>query len=153
MKEINTSKIIKGNLYKYIDNRLNVEYGIFINKLKDSNYYIFSTDQKHSLTVTLKYINPDDVISTFVSNRVTYLKKSANDILEKTIHSDKEFRHLSKVELIDLYVTHNPIFEMSNKSREIELNFIELCEFKNEYLEKLQKEYEERKNFRKLQTI
>jgi hypothetical protein len=145
--------MIKGNLYKYIDNRLNVEYGIFINKLKDSNYYIFSTDQKHSLTVTLKYINPDDVISTFVSNRVTYLKKSSNDILEKTIHSDKEFRHLSKVELIDLYVTHNPIFEMSNESREIELNFIELCEFKNEYLEKLQKEYEERKNFRRLQAI
>jgi hypothetical protein len=73
--------------------------------------------------------------------------------LEKTIHSDKEFRHLSKVELIDLYVTHNPIFEMSNESREIELNFIELCEFKNEYLEKLQKEYEERKNFRRLQAI
>jgi len=145
--------MIKGNLYKYIDNRLNVEYGIFINKLKDSNYYIFSTDQKHSLTVTLKYINPDDVISTFVSNRVTYLKKSANDILEKTIRSDKEFRHLSKVELIDLYVTHNPIFEMSNESREIELNFIELCEFKNKYLENMQKEYEERKNFRRLQAI
>jgi hypothetical protein len=145
--------MIKGNLYKYIDNRLNVEYGIFINKLKDSNYYIFSTDQKHSLTVTLKYINPDDVISTFVSNRVTYLKNSANDILEKTIRSDKEFRHLSKVELIDLYVTYNPLFRISDESREIQLSFIELCEFKNKYLEKLQKEYEERKNFRKLQTI
>jgi len=145
--------MIKGNLYKYIDNRLNVEYGIFINKLKDSNYYIFSTDQKHSLTVTLKYINPDSVISTSVYNRVTYSKKSANDILEKTITSDKEFKQLSKVELIDLYITYNPLFRMSDESREIQLSFIELCEFKNEYLEKLQKEYEERKNFRKLQTI
>jgi len=144
--------MIKGNLYKYIDNRLNVEYGIFINKLKDSNYYIFSTDQKHSLTVTLKYINPDSVISRFTSNRVTYSKKSV-DILEKTIRSDKEFRHLSKVELIDLYITHNPIFKISDETREIELSLFQLCEFKNEYLEKLQKEYEERKNFRKLQTI
>jgi hypothetical protein len=141
--------MIKGNLYKYIDNRLNVEYGIFINKLKDSNYYIFSTDQKHSLTVTLKYINPDSVISTSVYNRVTYSKKSV-DILERTITSDKEFKQLSKVELIDLYITYNPLFRMTDESREIQLSFIELCEFKNKYLENLQKEYEERKKNRSL---
>ena len=142
--------MIKGNLYKYVDNCLNVEYGIFINKLRDSNYYVFSTDQKHSLTVTLKYINPHDVISRFASNRVIYLNKSNDDILEKTITSDKEFKQLSKVELIDLYITYNPLFRMSDESREIQLSFIELCEFKNKYLENLQKEYEERKKNRSL---